>query len=93
MDTACTLEVTPTHVRDGWILVLEFATATDELVTVSILTDAQAARLPFVTETSQYVHKKLGTVLAREAPGCFAGQKTTATLTFDRQTGRVTRVR
>lgn len=89
METALTITVEPKHLHDGWALVLEYHKASGDLLTVCVMTAAQAAQMPAETVLSDYVVKHLGNVLAREAPGCFAPNKTHATLTFDRQTGRV----
>ncbi len=92
MDTL-SIVVTPKHLTDGWFLVLETSLATGEVVTVSVLTAEQAARLPAETALSEFVVKPLGNVLAREAAGCFAANKVQATLTFDARTGRVKTIR
>ena len=83
-----TITVTPKHILGDWMLVYEISKATGDVITVSIVTADQAAALPVETELSEYLVKKLGNVLAREAPGCFA-KSDRATVTFDARTARV----
>ena len=88
MDTPLTMTVEPKHLKDGWVLVLEFLQKTGDLVTASIMPFEQGRAMPDDTLLSFYVVKHLGNVLAREAAGCFAPNKKQAVLTFN-TAGRV----
>lgn len=91
METPLTITVTPQHLRGDWRLVLEFQRETQTLLTASILSEEAAARLPTATPYADFVIKKLGNVLAREAPGCFAPNKAKAVLTLNAD-GRIVKM-